>query len=144
MPVEPDPPPPEPSARGDYWSTRGDYRQALAGYEEAARGDPVEAGPLNDLAWFLSTCPDATFRNGERAVELATRACELTERKAPHVLDTLAAALAETGDFNGAVETQREAIGLLPKGDSTEKQYRLRIEGYLAGSPFRLEQMKEK
>ena len=74
------------------------------------------ATPMNNLAWILSTCADASLRDGKRAVELATHACELTGRKNAWLLDTLAAAFAETGDFKAAVETQREAMALLPTG----------------------------
>ena len=48
---------------------------------------------------MLATSPDAKLRNGRRAIELATRACELTKYKAAYILSTLAAAYAETGDF---------------------------------------------
>ena len=57
--VEPDPPPPEPTARGDYWIAHGDYQQALAGYEQAVGDEPENSDSLNNLAWLLSTCPDA-------------------------------------------------------------------------------------
>jgi tetratricopeptide (TPR) repeat protein len=135
--VEPDPPPLEPNALGAYWEQREDYHAARAAYEEALRDEHENATPLNNLAWILSTCPVATLRDGKRAVELAKRACELTERKDVGFLDTLAAAFAETGDFKAAVETQREALALLPKGNPVEAQYHGRLEGYEANKPFR-------
>jgi tetratricopeptide (TPR) repeat protein len=142
--LEPDPPPPEPTARGDYWIAHGDYQQALAGYEQAVGDEPENSDSLNNLAWLLSTCPDATLRDGKRAVELATHACDLTERENPSFLDTLAAASAEAGDFKAAAETQREAIGLLSKGDARAKDYRSRLELYEANRAFRVANEKAK
>src|SRR6201999_1455894 len=42
----------------------------------------------NDLAWLLATVPDATLRDGKKALTLSTKACELTHWKAPQYLDT--------------------------------------------------------
>jgi Tfp pilus assembly protein PilF len=140
--VEPDPPPTEPAARGFYWDERGDYQRARTGYEEAVRDEPENAGSLNNLAWSLSTCPNATLRDGKRALELATRACELTKRANSSFLDTLAAAFAESGDFKAAVETQGEAIALLSKGDPSKRAYRDRLEGYKAKKAFRVDGKK--
>jgi tetratricopeptide (TPR) repeat protein len=135
--IEPDPPPPEPDVRGFYWSERGDYVQAVAVYEDAVRDDPENATALNNLAWLLSTCPDGTFRDGKRAVDLATRACTLTGRKSPECVDTLAAAFAESGNFQAAVAAEREAIGLFSRGQPSEMEYRMRLESYQASKPYR-------
>ncbi len=135
--VEPDPPPPEPQARGPYWSERGEYHQALTAYEEALRNHSEEVRVLNDLAWFLATCPEATLRDGKRSVELATRACKGTGNTLPAYLDTLAAAHAEAGDFSTAVEVQHKTIGMLSPGDPNAESYRRRLEGYKANKPYR-------
>ena len=58
---------------------------------------PRSAATFNQLGWVWATCPDPDIRNGERARECATRACELTEWTEPGFLDTLAAACAECG-----------------------------------------------
>jgi hypothetical protein len=137
--VEPDPPPPEPRSRVRYWLRRGDYVQALAAHEDAARDEPDDPGMLNNLAWFLATCPNDRVRDGRRAVALATEACELGQWADPNVLDTLAAAHAEAGDFKAAVETQREATRrLMPVGRGQDDFfYRLRL--YQSGKPYREE-----
>ena len=62
----------------------------------AADPMPVAERDGNDLAWLLATAPDARFRDGPRAVEHATRACELSGWRDAAALDTLAAAYAET------------------------------------------------
>jgi tetratricopeptide (TPR) repeat protein len=65
---------------------------------------------LDELAWLLATYPDAKSRDGTEAVQLAERACALTERRIPALLDTLAAAYAEAGDFPRAISTIEEAL----------------------------------
>jgi tetratricopeptide (TPR) repeat protein len=139
--VEPDPPPPESEFQGLYWSERGDYHRALAAYEEALRDDPENYGALNELAWFLATGPETNLRDGKRAIELAARACEISLRQTgdldPACLDTLAAAYAETGDYEAAVTLQRDAIGMLSPGDPNAKAYRDRLAGYIANEPYR-------
>jgi len=83
---------------------------------------------FNDLAWLLATCPEESLRDGRRAVELATRSCELTEWKGAGTLGTLAAAYAETGDFDKAVEWQEKAIKLYTsEGDKKEWSERLNL-----------------
>ena len=48
-----------------------------------------------------------------RARECATRACELTEWKSAECVDTLAAAYAEHGEFDKAIEWETQAIALM-------------------------------
>jgi Flp pilus assembly protein TadD len=66
----------------------------------------------NNLAWLLATCPDNSLRNGQKAVELAQQAVQLSGGKSPEILDTLAAAYAEAGSFPEAIETARQASDL--------------------------------
>jgi hypothetical protein len=65
---------------------------------------------LDELAWLFATYPDSKSRDGTEAVRLAERACALTERRIPALLDTLAAAFAEAGDFPRAISTAEEAL----------------------------------
>ncbi len=142
--LDPDPPPPAPLALGDYWFERNDYRQAVTAYEDAIRANPDDGNAHNKLAWILATCPDPSVRNGKRAVTIARQIYDWSEREVPEFIDTLAAALAETGDFQAAVETQREAIGRLSKGDLRQTEFRLRLQGYEGKQPYRLEATKER
>ena len=64
---------------------------------------------LNDLGYALATAPDPSVRDGERAVALTTRAVEALPGD-PLLLDSLAAALAETGRFEQARVTARRAL----------------------------------
>ena len=97
---------------GNRYLLNGKTAEAVAYLEAAllARKDNLEA--MNNLAWALVTCPRAQFRNAVRAVELASRACELTGHTKATCLDTLAAALAESGRFIEAAETAHRAAAL--------------------------------
>lgn len=64
---------------------------------------------LNNLAWLLATCSDATVRNGEAAVRLASRANQLSAGGNPAVIETLAAANAEAGQFPEALAAAEQA-----------------------------------
>lgn len=88
----------------------GKHAEAIAIYEKALKVEPEDSGVLNNLAWVLATSPQDDIRDGKRAVELATKACEETDYKAGHILSTLAAAYAETGDFETAKKWSAKAI----------------------------------
>jgi tetratricopeptide (TPR) repeat protein len=91
---------------------------------------------LNSLAWFLATRKNPYERDGKVAAILAGRVAAATSRKQPFVLDTLAAAYAEAGEFDKAISTQREAIGLL--NDAREKSdYTSRLKLYQSNTPYR-------
>ncbi len=89
---------------------RGYYREAVAGFEKALQLNPDSDQALNSLAWILATCPEASLRNGKRAVQLGEQACELTNYKETLFVGTLAAAYAEAGKFDEAVATAQKAI----------------------------------
>jgi hypothetical protein len=65
---------------------------------------------LDEVAWLLATYPDSRSRDGTEAVRLAEHASELTGRKIPALLDTLAAAYAEAGNFPQAINVGEEAL----------------------------------
>jgi tetratricopeptide (TPR) repeat protein len=86
---------------------------------EIAGNAPDSPRMLDELAWLLATYPDSKSRDGTEAVRLAERACALTERRIPALLDTLAAAYAEGGDFPRAISVAEEALnGARSSGDN--------------------------
>jgi tetratricopeptide (TPR) repeat protein len=122
--------------RGRAWSNKKEYDKAIADFNDAIRIESQHSDTLNDLAWLWATCPDATNRDGKKALESAKRACELTNWKHAYMIGTLAAAYAETGDFEAAVKRQTEAIGLL--ADEKEKDdFRTRLKLYQEKKAYR-------
>lgn len=89
---------------------RGADGAAIAVAERGLGLDPGSAEWRNDLAWMLATSWDPALRDGVRALELARVAAAATERQDPDVLDTLAAALAATGEFDAAHQTVEDAL----------------------------------
>lgn len=121
--------------RGFAWKQLEDYAKAVADYDEAIRLDPQSAVACNDLAWLLATCRDAKFRDGQKAVELATKACKMTAFRIGTYLDTLAAACAETGNFQDAVKWAKQCLQKAPENERSGIQRRLEL--YEKGKPFR-------
>lgn len=93
-----------------------DYKRCEAWYRRAAQNEE-DPWASNDLAWFLSTCPDKEFHNGREAVVVAKRAIRLiqdnTGEQRHEMVDTMAAALARNGQFTEATLWQKRCISLL-------------------------------
>ncbi|HTD68321.1 MAG TPA: tetratricopeptide repeat protein [Candidatus Limnocylindria bacterium] len=94
--------------------------EAITHYHEALRSKPNDIAALNNLAWIFATHPEAQFRNGAEAVELAFRACTLTGWKSPTFVATLAAAQAEMRNFQQAVDLATQARTLATIAGETE------------------------
>lgn len=107
-----------------------DYRRSFGWYQRAARtGDAWSA---NDLAWFLSTCPDESLHNGEQAVLIAKEALKILAESGSEerheMLDTVAAALARNGEYGEAVLWQQKAISLLAEDEKPTEEERQKLK----------------
>lgn len=121
--------------RAALWEAKGEYAKARADLDHCVQIDPDEADAHNGLAWLLATCPDDQTRDGGRAVAEAQKACELSSWEDMNAIDTLAAAFAEAGDFDQAVEYARRAIELAP--EHKKSAYEERLQLYRQKKPFR-------
>lgn len=117
---------------------QGDFRSAVAQLRKAIKVDVNNVRPTADLAWLLAVCPDDEVRDGAKAVELARRACAVTNYRSPVLLNTLSAAYAEAGNFSEAIDTANKALKLLGPQDHAQAQWiRQSLECYRAAKPCR-------
>jgi serine/threonine protein kinase len=113
-----------------------DVRASIAHYTEAIRLDPTHILAHDGLAWVLAAGPDGV-RDRRRAVEHATRACELGGWKIAQMIDTLAAAHAEAGDFDQAVAYQRKALEFPDLQEEKRERWQERLRLYEQKQPYR-------
>jgi tetratricopeptide (TPR) repeat protein len=107
---------------------QGKLKEAIAEYENALNIAPEDSVVLNNLAWILATCSDASIRDGTRAVTLAVKAAQISGGRNPHSLRTLAAAHAEVGQFAEAAATAEVAKELATTQSKPELAKRLEEE----------------
>ena len=123
--------------RGDVLLSAGKRGEAITDFDKALAQQPKDINLLNNLAWVLATAPEDKLRDGKRALKLATQACELTGYKRDYILSTLAAAYAETGDFDKARKWAAKAVQL----GGTSKEYgaslKKELASYQASKPWR-------
>lgn len=102
--------------RGGAYAKQQKYSLAIPDFEESLNinNDDLKSKTkaLNSYAWLLTTAKDAKYRDVERAIVLATQAVKLANRKNAAHLDTLAAAYAEAGQFDKALNIQKEAVAV--------------------------------
>jgi hypothetical protein len=103
----------------------------------AIRLNPKAAPAWHLEAWIRATHPDAQYRDGQRAVVAARKACELTDWGDVMSIETLAAAYAETGNFSEAAKWQAKAVDSLSRQSSDQADAQARLKLYKAGQPYR-------
>ncbi|MAE65731.1 MAG: hypothetical protein CMJ18_15790 [Phycisphaeraceae bacterium] len=116
--------------------------QAIAAYRGVIKSEHVLARyeALCKLSMLLASHPESRHRDGHQALLLAQQAREMLEPAPSFVHDCLAAAAAETGNFEVAQREGRIAIERLGKSeDAQEKreELRKRLEGYAENRPYR-------
>jgi tetratricopeptide (TPR) repeat protein len=117
----------------------GQTKQAMDAWQQALEINPGQLYVQNNLAWLLATTPDASLRNGTKAVALAAQANEMSGGGNPTVLHTLAAAYAEAGSYKLAASTARRSreLALEQKNDTLAATLQNEIKLYEADSPVR-------
>jgi len=134
-----------PSRRGrsDARISIGEHAAALADLEKALEQRPDDTGVLNNLAWLLATSPDETIRDGARAIDLATKACEESEWEEAHIISTLAAGYAEKGDFESARKYSRQSVEKSDPEAGVREQLESELASYERNEPWRERQQME-
>lgn len=116
----------------------GDAAQAVAQYRAILKLEPRMVSAANNLAWILATHPDVEIRDGSEAVRLAEFLSQASNFQNPMALDTLAAAYAEQGRFEDAVQTAEKSLEFATAGDQQEQAAatRTRLELYRSKTPY--------
>jgi tetratricopeptide (TPR) repeat protein len=112
--------------------------EAVEHLREAVRLDNDWTAPMNSLAWFLAVRKDAAFYNPHKAVQLAQRACELTDYHDAAILDTLAVAYAAENRFSEAVDAAQKALKIAQSDDNKQitNQIQQRLDLYKTNKPY--------
>jgi protein O-mannosyl-transferase len=118
---------------------KGENKAAMDSWRQALAIKPDQLYVQNNLAWLLATTPDASLRDGAKAVALAEHAKQLSGGKDPMILHTLAAAYAETGRYADAIATAQGGLQLAieQKNDAMAATLQKEIRLYEAGMPMR-------
>jgi tetratricopeptide (TPR) repeat protein len=95
---------------GTAFAMCGNFEDAIKHFRVACKLNPNLIIAANSLAWILATHPNPKFRDGAEAVRLASHAANLTHGADAGILETLAAAYAEAGDFTNAVKSAQTGI----------------------------------
>ncbi|HVI79363.1 MAG TPA: tetratricopeptide repeat protein [Candidatus Acidoferrum sp.] len=119
----------------------GKHAEALKEYNYLISLHPRNvtlARVMSDRAWFRATCPNASFRNGQQAVKDAKAACSIMTWKDESMIDTLAAAYAETGDFNSAIQYVSQALAVKGISPNNTKLFQQHLAFFQQRKPIRL------
>ncbi len=123
--------------RGDAYRSMADWEKAANDFRQAITLDKQFGRGYQSAAWLMATCPDARFRNPALAVRSAEKAIQVDGSGEYIYLDTLAAALANSGQFERAQQVQQQAIQLAPPDNVGPLKQRLLL--YAARKPYRQE-----
>jgi protein O-mannosyl-transferase len=117
----------------------GRDREALPQFQDALRLDPDNFQTLTYLARVLASDENPQIRSGQVALAMAAKANEITGGIQPAMLDTVAMAYAEIGQFDEAQIAEEDALKLATapevKGDLPGMKARLKL--YEERRPFR-------
>ncbi|PYM01426.1 MAG: hypothetical protein DMF19_06560 [Verrucomicrobia bacterium] len=112
---------------------------AIEQWETALALNPNDGNAQSNLAWVFATAPDASLRNGSRAVDLAKRALKLAGGVNPILHRTLAAAYAEAGRFDDAIATAERGFAFAEREGNRElaDEFVAVLARYRQHQPFR-------
>ncbi len=116
----------------------GRREEALAAFRASLARQRDAPLTLGEMAWILATDDEARVRDGAKAVKLAERAARLPGVEPGWVLNILAAAYAETGQFERAVATATRArqLALASGNQRLASVIDQRLQVYASGRPY--------
>lgn len=114
---------------------RKQYAAAINDYQKAIEIDPEFWLPYNNLAFLLAGCEDEEIRDGDLAVQNAQQAFDLLPTKFWINYAAMAVAYAESGQFEKAVEMQKQAVIKAPEKEKYDASKRVSL--FKEGKPYR-------
>ena len=126
-------------ALGRELSRAGRHREAVVQLRRSLELNPQLSASQGSLAWVLATCPDKVIRDGEEAMQIALQLNRKTRFKNATHLDTYAAALAEKGLFDDALDYGQQAAAVARASDNEglALQIEQRLNLYRQRQPYR-------
>lgn len=127
------------SALGEQFALSGDHRRGIDSLRSALALAPENRENATAIAWLLATSGIEELRNGKEALAIMNR---LTARGAPlnyREINSLAAAMAETGNFSEAVSLldQAMATARTDGADDVLAEFEIRRKDYASSIPAR-------
>ncbi len=119
--------------------------EAVSALRQALQVAPDNVTVLMSLARVLAADDNPKVRNGRTAFAMAQRAITLSgDSLQPALLDVLAMAFAEVGDFKSAQEAARDSLNLAQSNNLTNDApvIRQHLQLYQNHQPFRLSNSK--
>ncbi len=124
---------------GTFYKQAGRLEAALHAFRQGVALAAEDLRFAYQLGWLLAAAAEQALRNGEEAVRLAEKVCEASGYRKPGTLDLLAAAYAETGEFEKAVQTAARSYRLAMASGQTQlaSQIQTRMKLYETEQPYR-------
>lgn len=121
--------------------TKPNFRKAIRWYRKAVRMAPENPEVVNSIAWTLAVTDKKRLREPSFALEIIEHlmANDELSRVNPMIVDTWAAAHAALGNFERAVELQREALMLALREQTSQnliEEIQSHLNSFLQGEPL--------
>ena len=122
------------------YAANGQWANARDVFIKLLKQSPNNVGNIQRLAWLLATCPDPNVRDGQQALSLAKQFLQMTGPENPIAWDTLAAALAQNGQYDQAVKAIDQGIAKLKAAGREQlvESYTQRRKSYEHDKPYHL------
>jgi tetratricopeptide (TPR) repeat protein len=122
-------------SRAEIYMASRDWGRAASDYRDAIQLDDRLGRAYQGAAWIMATCPDERYRNDELALSAAQKALELDGDKDPRYIETLAAAYANSGQYDSAAAILQGHLDKMPQQYVAGAQARIQL--YKSQRPYR-------
>ncbi|MBC8352926.1 MAG: glycosyltransferase family 39 protein [Planctomycetes bacterium] len=119
-----------------YLCLHRDTENASRCFRQVVALDPSHPRARLRLVWLLAGCAADEQRNGQEALAIAS-VLQAEYPDSPEILDALAIAQAECGEFDRAVATAEAAVANAEAAGGSTERIKQRAEQYRRGQPFR-------